>query len=223
VSTDEQSESGAGLAAQRSAILAEVKRRGWELVGLFEDAGYSGRDFRRPAVMSAIAMLGKGQADALVVAKLDRLSRSMLDFATVMAQARKEGWGLVSLDCAVDTTTPAGEAMANVMATFAQFERRLISQRTSDALSALRSQGRPYGSVPYGFHRDGDRLLADEAEQCVLAHMRQLRESGHSYHQIAHSLNSAGIVAKRGGTWSAMAARSVLLTAPKVGSAQAAT
>jgi DNA invertase Pin-like site-specific DNA recombinase len=70
--------------------------------------------------------LERGRADALVVAKLDRLSRSMLDFTAVMAKAQKEGWALVALDCAVDTTTPAGEAMAHVLATFAQFERRLI-------------------------------------------------------------------------------------------------
>ena len=75
------------------------------------------------------------RADGLVVSKLDRLSRSMLDFTAVMAKAQKQGWALVALDCAVDTTTPAGEAMAHVLATFAQFERRLIGQRTREAQS----------------------------------------------------------------------------------------
>ena len=64
------------------------------------------------------------------MAKLDRLSRSMLDFSKLMAKAKKQRWALVALDCAVDTSTPSGEAMANMLATFAQFERRLISQRT---------------------------------------------------------------------------------------------
>jgi DNA invertase Pin-like site-specific DNA recombinase len=77
----------------------------------------------------------------LVVAKLDRLSRSMIDFTGVMAKAQKQGWALVALDCAVDTTTPAGEAMAHVLATFAQFERRLIGQRTREALAVKRKQG----------------------------------------------------------------------------------
>src|SRR5205085_4212009 len=81
------------------------------------------------------------EAGALDVAKVDRLSRSMLDFTAVMAKARKQGWALVALDCAVDTTTPAGEAMANVLATFAQFERRLIGQRTREALAAKRASG----------------------------------------------------------------------------------
>jgi Resolvase, N terminal domain len=67
-------------------------------------------------------------------AKLDRLSRSLLDFASLMEDARREGWALVILDLGIDTTTPSGEMIANVMATFAQFERRLIGQRTKDAL-----------------------------------------------------------------------------------------
>ena len=217
VSTDSQSESGAGLAAQRSAISAEVARRGWELVEVLEDAGYSGRDFKRPAVMAAMAILERDEADALLVAKLDRLSRSMLDFATVMATARKQKWGLIALDCSLDTTTPAGEAMANVMATFAQFERRINSVRTSEALREMRSQGQAYGSLPYGWDREGDRLVVSAIEQHTLARIKRLRRRGQSYDRIARSLNRSGIPSKRGGMWSAMSVRSVLLTSPKVG------
>src|SRR5450755_4293639 len=111
---------------------------------------------RRPGVQVALETLQQGGAGALVVAKLDRLSRSMLDFTTVMATARKQGWALVALDCAVDTTTPAGEAMANVLATFAQFERRLISQRTRDALAAKRARG-----VQLGRRREISRAVAE--------------------------------------------------------------
>ena len=89
----------------------------------------------------ALDALERGDADALVVSKLDRLSRSMLDFASIMHAAQRHAWGLVALDVNVDTTSPAGEAMANVLATFAQFERRLIGQRTRDALAVKREQG----------------------------------------------------------------------------------
>lgn len=222
VSTSSQSESGAGLAAQRAAIHAEVERRGWQLVEILEDAGHSARDFNRPAVMAAMAMLKRGEADALLVSKLDRLSRSMLDFATVMATARKEGWSIISLDCAVDTTTPAGEAMSSVMATFAVFERRVGAARTSEALAEKRAQGRVYGSTPFGFHREGDRLVPDDPEQRVLARIRGLRGRGYSYDRIARSLNGSGVRAKRGGMWSSMSVRSVLFTAPKVGCIKAA-
>lgn len=217
VSTSSQSESGAGLAAQRAAIHAEVERRGWQLVEILEDAGYSARDFNRPAVMAAMTMLERGEADALVVAKLDRLSRSLLDFATVMATARKQSWGLISLDCAVDTTTPAGEAMANVLVTFAQFERRLGSLRTSEALQELRSQGRAYGSIPYGFQRNGNHLIPDDAEQQVVARIQRMRRRGHSYARIADTLNHSGIAPKRASKWYAASIRSVFMTSPKVG------
>jgi DNA invertase Pin-like site-specific DNA recombinase len=141
VSTLEQADSRAGLEAQRRAVEAECERRGWELVEVVEDAGYSAKDLRRPGIRSALEALERHQADGLVVAKLDRLSRSMIDFTALMGLARRQSWALVALDCAVDTTTPAGEAMANVLATFAQFERRLIGQRTREALEQKRAQG----------------------------------------------------------------------------------
>ena len=141
VSTEEQSDSGAGLEAQRRAIEAECLRRGWQLLEVVEDAGFSAKDLKRPGIQEALRVLEEGDAKALVAAKLDRLSRSMIDFPALMATAQKQGWALVALDCAVDTTTPAGEAMANVLATFAQFERRLISQRTREALAVKKSQG----------------------------------------------------------------------------------
>jgi DNA invertase Pin-like site-specific DNA recombinase len=86
-------------------------------VEAIEDAGYSAKDLKRPGVRAALEQLEQKRADGLVVAKLDRLSRSMLDFTAVMAKAQKEDWALVALDRAVDTTTPAGEAMAHVLAT----------------------------------------------------------------------------------------------------------
>lgn len=89
VSPDEQRVSGAGLAAQRAAIAAESTRRGWDLIEVIEDAGLSGKDLKRPGIQAALDALARGQATALVVAKLDRLSRSMLDFAAIMTQAQK--------------------------------------------------------------------------------------------------------------------------------------
>lgn len=113
-----------------------------------EYAGFSAKDLKRPGVRAALEELERGRADALVGAKLDRLSRSMLDFTAVMAKAQKQGWALVALDCAVDTTTPAEEAMAHVLATFAQFEPRLIGQRTREALAMKRRQGFAWDGLP---------------------------------------------------------------------------
>ncbi len=141
MSTDEQADSGAGLVAQRSAIETEAARRGWHLVAVEVDAGASGKSLTgRPALTASLAAVTGGQADVLLVAKLDRLSRSLLDFAGLMARSQAEGWSLVALDLGVDTSTPAGEFMASVMASAAQWERRIIGQRTRDALSVKRSK-----------------------------------------------------------------------------------
>ena len=186
VSTDEQKNSGAGLAAQRAAIEAECARRGWQLVTVEEDAGYSARDLKRPGVQIALDTLRRGDAGALVVAKLDRLSRSMLDFTAVMAKASKQGWALVALDCAVDTTTPAGEAMANVLATFAQFERRLIGQRTREALAAKRAAGVRLGRPTVMPEAVRERIVSERAEGLTLA-------------AIAEGLNADQVPTAQGG------------------------
>jgi DNA invertase Pin-like site-specific DNA recombinase len=198
VSTEEQGRSGAGIDAQREAILAECKRRGWELVEMVEDRGYSARDLRRPGVKAALEELERGKASGLVVAKLDRLSRSMQDFTGLMARAQREGWALVALDCAVDTTTPAGEAMANVLATFAQFERRLIGQRTREALQIKKAQGVKLGrprQLPAKVRR---RISRERAKDRTLA-------------GIAQGLNDDRVPTAHGGRqWYASTVRNVL-------------
>jgi len=198
VSTDEQSDSGAGLEAQRRAIEDECQRRGWEIVRLVEDAGYSAKDLKRPGVQEALRVLKDGDAKALVAAKLDRLSRSMIDFTALMSTAQKQGWALVALDCAVDTTTPAGEAMANVLATFAQFERRLISQRTREALAVKRSQGIRLGRPV---------TLAEP----VARRIRRERAKGKSLAAIADGLNRDAVPTAHGGrAWYPATVRAVL-------------
>jgi len=142
VSTREQEDSGAGLAAQESALRAEAERRGWDVVALLTDAGCSGAKLsKRPALAEALTLLTGGKADALAVSKLDRLSRSTLDSAGLLVRAEREGWDLVALDINVDTTTPSGRLISNIMAATAEWERSVISQRTSDGLRAKQSAG----------------------------------------------------------------------------------
>lgn len=135
VSTEEQASSGAGLEAQRQALSLASDSREWSLLDVISDAGVTGSHLKRPGLEHALERIEAGEADGLVVAKLDRLSRSLMDFSTLMDRSRRKGWAIVALDVGVDTTTPSGEMIASVMATFAQFERRLIGQRTKDALA----------------------------------------------------------------------------------------
>src|SRR3954471_14433360 len=188
VSTSEQADSRAGIEAQRAAILAEAERRGWTEASLewIEDAGYSGKDTRRPGLRLALDVLKRGEAAGLVVAKMDRLSRSLLDFTTIMATAQRQGWALVALDCPVDPSTPAGEAMAAILATFSQLERRLIGQRTREALAVKKAQGVRLGRPP---------ALPDSVIERVLAE----RRAGETLQTIADRLNKDRVPTAQGG------------------------
>jgi DNA invertase Pin-like site-specific DNA recombinase len=199
VSTVEQGESGAGLEAQLAAINGEVTRRGWELVAVHRDVGVSGKSLaRREGLASAIADLESGHADALIVSKLDRLSRSLLDFAGLMERSRVQGWSLVALDLGVDTSTPSGEMMANILATFAQFERRLIGQRTREALAVKRAQGIRLGRPPVLPQDVRDRIHSG-------------RGTGKTLRAIAAELNADGIATAHGGQkWHVETIRRVL-------------
>jgi DNA invertase Pin-like site-specific DNA recombinase len=200
VSTDEQAISGAGLEAQRAAILAERDRRGWELVEIFEDAGISGTSIDgRPGLGAAIEMVERGEAEVVVVAKLDRLSRSLVDFAGLMDRARRKRWSLVALDVQVDMTTPSGEMIANVLATFAQFERRIIGARTRDALAQKKLDGIKLGRP---------RTMPQDVRQRILRE----RANGRSYASIAASLTEDGVAtAQAGRQWHASTIRKVVL------------
>jgi len=188
VSTDEQVGSGLGLDAQRRTLRAEAKRRGWRLELVVEE-GRSARDLNRPALQAALERLERRQADVLVVAKLDRLSRSVADFGGLLDRAGKRGWSVVCIDLGVDTTTPVGEFTANVVASASQYERRLIGQRTRDALAEKRAQGVVLGRPAV--------LPVDVVRRIVLA-----RQAGHSYAVIAAGLQTDSVPTPRGGPWS---------------------
>lgn len=199
VSTAEQADSGAGLDAQRATIEAECARRGWTLVAVYVDAGASGKSLdKRPQLAEALAAVESGTAAALVVAKLDRLSRSVRDAADLLDQAQHRGWALVAADLGVDTSTPTGEAMAGMMATFAQLERKLIGQRTSDALAAKAASGVRLGRP--------STLPAEVVQRIVDEHA-----AGAGWSAIARGLNADEVPTAQGGaTWYPATVRKVM-------------
>lgn len=199
VSTMEQSASGGGLGAQRSAIESEISHRGWELTAIYTDAGISGKTISaRPGLTAALDILDAGDADAILVSKLDRVSRSLGDFARLLERSRLNGWALIALDVQVDTTTASGELVANVMASVAHWERRAIGERTKDALAVKRAQGVRLGR-PVSIPRD------------VEDQIRSRRADGLTLRAIAGELNDAAVPTARGGqAWASETIRKVL-------------
>jgi DNA invertase Pin-like site-specific DNA recombinase len=147
VSTGDQVTSGAGLEVQRETLAAAAKQRGWDLVDVVADEGESGgKSFaKRPGLSDLLRRLEAGEADALAVSKLDRLSRSVGDLLNLVERSqpkgRRKGWGLVLLDIDLDTSTPQGSFVLQMMASVAELERKIIGQRTRDALAVKRAQG----------------------------------------------------------------------------------
>lgn len=199
VSTSEQADSGLGLAAQERALRAMAETRGWEVVEHLVDAGASGKSLgNRPGLAAALALVSAGEADMLAVAKLDRLSRSLCDFAGLMAESQRQGWGLVAMDVAVDTSTPSGMLVANVMASVAAWEADTIAARTRDALAVKRAAG-----VRLGRPRS---LPVEVVERIV-----RERCAGATMRAIADGLSQDGVPTARGAAaWSTSTVQTVL-------------
>jgi len=184
VSTSDQGESGLGLEAQRSAIAEACASRDWELTDVREEVKSGGRADNRPVLQELLGNLRRG--DALVVARLDRLTRSLLDWATLLEDARRRGWTLVVVEQGFDLGTPTGRAMAGMLAVFAQFERELIGERTREALAAKRAEGwvphRFLPQIPPRFRRRVRELAAGGLSQRAVA-AAMSAETGSRWHR----------------------------------------
>lgn len=200
MSTAEQVETGASLDAQRATLIAEAEKRDWA-VEVVADEGKSAKSLNRPGLQSALARLDAGQADYLMAIRLDRISRSVSDFAGLLDRAAKRGWGLTLLSPNIDTSDPAGKFTANVLASAAQYERELIGVRTREGMAQRRAEGVRLGRP---------RTTPDD----VVARIREARAEGQSLRRIADSLNEDQVPTSQSGSrWYASTVKAVLESA----------
>lgn len=196
VSTEDQAASGLGLEAQRAAVTAAAAARGLIIAAEYTDLARSGKNTNRPGFAAALDHAER-TGGAVMVSKLSRLSRSVGDFTRIVERARRRGWSIVALDVDVDTTTPNGELVANIVASVAQWERRLIGERTSEALQAKKAAGARLGrpvTMPLEVRHN---IATDHA-------------AGISMAGIARRLNTDDVPTARGGRWHASTVRAVL-------------
>jgi DNA invertase Pin-like site-specific DNA recombinase len=199
VSTTDQGDSGLGLEAQREQIRAECERRGWILLRIEEDIASGKSTRKRPGLERALSACSSGEAQGVVAAKLDRFTRSLLDFAGLVDQAQRKGFEVVVLDAGFDLSTPHGRAMAGMLATFAQLERELIAERTKTALAAAKCRGAKLGNPAF-------RPAGKRVSNTII----RLRDSGLSLRATAAELDRRGIPTSQGAAlWSAEAVRHV--------------
>lgn len=211
VSTEQQAQSGAGLDAQEDAC----RRAAGTLAGVYKDEGVSGKTGldKRPALLEAIAELGKG--DVLIVAKRDRLGRDPLAVAMIESAVKRKGARIVSAAGeGSDGDSPTDILMRRMVDAFAEYERLVIGARTKSALQAKKARNERVGSIPYG-HRlddDGKTLIADNDERAIIAKVIQLQAEGLSLRAIAARLESAGH-RPRGNGWHPQTVKNILAAA----------
>jgi len=210
VSTDEQT---LGSDAQRAELERWCERNGAELVGVHEDRGVSGglELHKRPALLAAIDALDKGAV--LLVAKRDRLARDPMVSAMVERLATRKGASVVSAAGEGSGDSPSDVLMRRMVDAFAEYERLVIKARTKAALAVKRERGEVFNHVPFGYRREGDRLIEDPDAQEALRIIRELRADGATYRAIAAELERRGVSTKRGGTWKAGTVRKLALRA----------
>jgi DNA invertase Pin-like site-specific DNA recombinase len=198
VSTGRQAASGISLDDQADKLAEVVGNRGWVHIAHLTDPGLSGRKMtNRKGLLDALVRLDRNEADVLVAAKIDRVSRSTTDFARLLDQAEKKGWKLVVLDADVDTTTAAGRLLVDVVSAAASFESRRIGERAKSVHAVRRSQGKRAGQAPLLPEAVRLRIAGEHAD-------------GKSLNAIAVALNEEGVPTAREGKWYASTIRHVV-------------
>ena len=218
VSTDSQADSGLSLEAQRAKIEAYASLYGYELVEVLEEAA-SGKSLQRAALQAGLAALtaGRPRADALIVAKLDRLTRSVRDLGALLDSAFRR-CALVSVTEQVDTSTASGRMVLHILTSVAQWEHEAISERTAAALAAKRARGERFsGEPPIGYRYEGDRVVVNAAEMHMVAALRRYRSWGLSLRWIANRLYEDGYRNRRGGRIHFTQVARILARAPEEG------
>ncbi len=209
VSTEQQAQEGVSLDAQRSRIRAHCVSQRIKLVDLITDDGYSAKSLDRPGLRAALRMLTDRKADAIVVVKLDRITRSVRDLGYLCDTYFREGlpYYLLSVSDAIDTRSAGGKLILNVLISVAQWEREAIGERTHEALAELKRQGVTLGGAPYGWRYSdgvdshGRRYFVEvPAEQRGIRRICELYDADVYMRDICKLLNAEGIP-PRGRKW----------------------
>jgi DNA invertase Pin-like site-specific DNA recombinase len=210
VSTQDQAAEGVSLGAQEARIAAYCAAMGWAVSESVRDAGESAKSLKRPGIASVLDAVRRGLVERIVVAKLDRLTRSVRDLADLIDLCAKHDVALVSVGETLDTSTAAGRMVVNMLGVVAAWEREAIGERTASALAHKRRQRVAYGPTPFGYRREGRDLLPDVAEQAALCEAQRMDDAGASFREIGAMLTTRGIMPHRGRAWHASSVRAIL-------------
>jgi len=203
VSTDKQADRGVSLEAQTEKIRAMAVVHNAELVDIIVDGGESAKSLNRPGMERLLALVDSGAVEAVIVAKLDRLTRSVKDLCTLLERFERREVTLISVAESLDTGSAAGRLVLNIMTAVSQWEREAIGERTRDAMNHKRTNGERVGNIAFGYRlsSDGVHVEPEPTEQATIAAVAELRSNGMSLRRIAKDLNRRGMRTRKGSEW----------------------
>lgn len=214
VSTEDQAAFGVSLSAQEQRIKQYAALYDIEIVEVIQDAGISAKNLNRPGMQRILSMMEKKEIDSVIVAKLDRLTRSIRDLSELMELSNKKGVALISVSEHIDTGSAAGRMMVNMLGTISQWERETIGERTAMALRFKRDSGQQYNGEPlFGFIHEDGRLIPCENEQKIADEICLMHKNGLSFGRIARMLNATDRSTRSGGKWYPEQVRRVVVNA----------
>ena len=189
VSTEDQAREGVSLDNQEDKIKAYASLNGLALVEIIQDAGISGKTMDRPGISRVLKMVESGEAEAVIVYKLDRLSRKTLDNLTLIESFDRNGIAFHSIMEKIDTKSAQGRFFLTIISALAQVERDLIAERTIDALSHKKKKREWMGRIPFGYRVENCHLVEDPDAMKTIQKAKRMKAEGKSYRNISEALN----------------------------------
>ena len=219
VSSEQQAESGLSLEHQQEKCRALASLHDYTLTDVIVDAGESAKTLDRPGMARVLELVKARQVEAVIVLKLDRLTRNVRDLADLLDTFRSRKVALMSVSESLNTETAAGRMVVNLLGVVGQWEREAIGERTRDALTAKRARGeRTSRHAPLGFRFTAvDTLEPHEAERQQLRVIADCRAAGYAWDAIARELDRLGHVTRSGRPWTLWNVRSAHTTATRIG------
>ncbi|MET3507885.1 recombinase family protein [Halalkalibacter oceani] len=202
VSTEEQ-QKGYSLEAQKDALSEYANREGYKVYDIYEDRGFSGKDFNRPEIQRMLIDLNRNCFDTILVWKVDRLSRNNSDVLNLIDQELlPKSKKLVITSINMDSTTSLGRMFISLLGTFASYERATIIDRVNSGMKKRAEKGCWNGGIVLGYDTSNKKLVINEEESKIVKEIFELRANQNGYKAIANKLNSKGLKTKKGKNFS---------------------
>lgn len=200
VSTGKQADQGLSLEVQQDKVIAYARLYDLHLVEIIVDAGESAKTLQRPGLQRALTLIQSGQAAALLIIKLDRLTRSVADLGRLIDEYFAPGKAeLLSVSEQIDTRSASGRLVLNILASVSQWEREIIAERTREVMRHKQKHGEYIGGhIPYGFEVIDGELVANGWEQQVIRQAQTLYAHGLSLRKVSAVLDQRGFQARTG-------------------------